>query len=184
VITIDPLVEQRVAEIYNSFVRCAGTRRAPKVLDALKATLPYPVTVTELPASEIHACSVTGSAFTDPEQGRHVVTVAAQLSGAAHMHTLAHELFHLAFHRADATNLDEALDYYLQMPEFIKIPRAVARTILADSFSSPVFRDGSATVWEQEAECFATYVVTRSSRITPPLTASPLFSALGSIYAH
>lgn len=183
-ITIDPLVEQRVGKIYDSLVRRAGTRRAPKVLKALKATLPYPVAVTELPAEQIHHCSVTGSAFTYLEEERHIVTVAAQLSGTARIHTLAHELFHLAFHRTDATNLDEALDYYLQMPEFTEIPRTVARTILADSIATPLFRDGTATVWEQEAECFATYVLTRSSRITPPLTASPLFSALGSIYAH
>lgn len=183
-ITVDPLVEQRVTEIYDGLVRRAGTHRAQSVLDTLKSTLPYPVTVTEVPADQIHSCAVTGSAVTDVEMGRHIVRVAEQLSGLTRMHTLAHELFHLGFHRTDASNLDEALDYYLQLPEFAEIPRSIARTMIADSLTPPLLRDGSATVWEQEAECFATCVVTRSSLINPPLTSSPLFAALGSIHAH
>lgn len=181
-IEIDPEIRSRVSTQYETLCRAAGTRKAATVLRHLTSQLPYPVEIHNRPASAISHCTVTGQAHTDTDAGRHHISIAHELRGGVRTHTMAHELYHLAFHRADQANIEELLDYYLTLPDLSGVPRSIARAAVFDALSSPLHRDGTASSWEQEAECFALMVVSNSALITRPRPRSALIAALGDIY--
>lgn len=178
-IEIDPIVRDRVGSQYAHLCSSVGTHKASALLAHLASELPYPVEIRDRPASEIHQCTVTGEASTDDAAGMHHIILASQLYGSVRTHTMAHELYHLAFHRLDQADIDEMLDYYLSLPELQALPRSIARTTLIDALKSPRNRDGRASLWEQEAECFAELVVANSALITRQKPRSALFKALG-----
>ncbi|MGP9725276.1 hypothetical protein ACT3SZ_14805 [Corynebacterium sp. AOP40-9SA-29] len=178
-ITIGDDARQRVTAQYDALCSSAGTHKASTVLKHLAGQLPYPVEVHDKPAEEIHQCTVTGQASTDDVAGLHHITLASQLRGSVRTHTMAHELYHLAFHRIDQVDVDEVLDYYLTLPQFASLSRTMARAVLLDALSTPRNRDGEASLWEQEAECFASLIVSNSALITPPKPRTALFKALG-----
>lgn len=183
-IDISSSVRDRVSDQYDMLCQQAGTRKAGSVLQQLSADLPYTVEISYKPAEQIHSCSVTGQASTDADRGVHHIEIATELRGSVKTHTLAHELYHLAHHRPECSNVEAMLDYYLTMPEFASLPRDIARTSLLDALDQPLQRDGQASVWEQEAECFALLVVSNSSLIARPLARTALVSALGDVRAR
>lgn len=183
-IPVPPEVQQRIQGQYDELCRQVGTRKSSVLLDHLLAELPLPVVIDQKPAHDITDCTVTGRAWTGPDAAVHRIEIASELRGSAREHTMVHEVYHLAFHQIGEAPIDEMVDYYLTMPQFAALPRSIVRAMLLDSINQPMHRNGAASLWEQEAEAFATLVVCNSGLITrPPAPKRGLLAALGDIYA-
>lgn len=172
--------QMRITDQYHRLVDRAGSRSMDALISTIRSELPYPVEITRLPARSIAQCTVSGRCATYPEQGKHEIVLAEELDGLATLHTLAHELYHLRYHRIDQVTMDMEVSYLLSQPEWKDIPPSIIRSILHDQWSGYAYRTDRSNIWEQEAECFAGVAVCGSLVRERAQYRTSLFKTLGS----
>lgn len=172
------IIKLRVGRCYRELLRSASDSSCEAIFRAADDRLPYPVVVRTAPAKSIAGCPATGQAFTDHDIQQHVITLASELKGRARDHTLAHEYFHLLYHVPHPATIEQMISYYASLPECADVPRSVLRYLVHQA-TPTMYRATMEAEWEQEAEEFATLVVTQATSKRLPPSRSPLLIALG-----
>lgn len=171
-------IRETVTGQYRQLVAEAGSTRPRHVFRQMRRILPFRLERISHDNEFIGGHPTTGHAWTDFEDQVHYLSVSGRLRGITRIHTTAHELYHLVFHTPSPTNIDQLMNYYRANLD-TDLPDPVLRKLIMQEAAQPHLRAGTDSIWEREAEAFATIVATRQDLVELRPTTSPLLRALG-----
>lgn len=177
------------AEHYRRVVKDTGSARPRKVFAKMISDLPFPLEQVPHSGEIVGGAPTTGHAWTDFNRRVHYMSISDQLTGVARAHTIAHELYHLAFHTPTPGNIDQIAEYYgailaertpgVDQDGSYPLPAPVLRLLIQQTAGQPHRRAELSSMWEVEAEWFAMLVSTRRDMISFRPSKSRLMQALG-----